>query len=65
MGMPKSDDVVPIFSLYFKRYREDPALAEGICSGLTLNRAEEKAQLAAWTVLVNTLYNLDITKTRE
>ena len=25
----------------------------------------EKARLAAWTVLINTLYNLDITKTRE
>ena len=48
-----------------KRYREDPALTEGICRGLTLSRAEEKAQLAAWTVLLNTLYNLDITKTRE
>jgi hypothetical protein len=48
-----------------ERYRESPSLADGICSGLTLTRAEEKAQLAAWTVLVNTLFNLDITKTRE
>ena len=48
-----------------ERYRENPALAERICSTLTLNSAENKAQLAAWTVLINTLYNLDITKTRE
>jgi hypothetical protein len=27
--------------------------------------AKKKAHLAAWTVLVNALYNLDITKTRE
>jgi hypothetical protein len=26
---------------------------------------KEKTQLATWTVLVNALYNLDITKTRE
>ena len=43
----------------------DPALADAICNGLNLGAAEKKAQLAAWTVLVNALYNLDITKTRE
>jgi hypothetical protein len=48
-----------------KSYLENPGLADEICSGLTSGSAEEKAQLAAWTVLVNTLYNLDITKTRE
>lgn len=26
---------------------------------------EAKSELAAWTILINTLYNLDITKTRE
>ena len=46
-------------------YRKTPKLAEDICAGLSLNSAEEKAQLAAWTVLVNAIYNLDITKTRE
>jgi hypothetical protein len=48
-----------------KSYSENPALAEEICRGLTLSGAEEKAQLAAWTLLVNAIYNLDITKTRE
>ena len=48
-----------------KNYLEQPALADAICNGLNLGDAEKKAQLAAWTVLVNALYNLDITKTRE
>jgi hypothetical protein len=48
-----------------KSYLEQPELADEICSGLNLKTAEKRAQLAAWTVLVNALYNLDITKTRE
>ena len=48
-----------------KSYLERPALADELCSGLNLTDAKKKAQLAAWTVLVNALYNLDITKTRE
>jgi hypothetical protein len=46
-------------------YLENPALADGICSGMNPKDAGKKAQLATWTVLVNALYNLDITKTRE
>jgi hypothetical protein len=48
-----------------KKYLEQPALADAICQGLNMAATEKKAQLAAWTVLVNALYNLDITKTRE
>ncbi len=48
-----------------RQYRERPELADAICSGCDLDGAGEKARLAAWTVLVNTLYNLDVTKTRE
>ena len=48
-----------------KSYLARPALADEICRGLKLGSAKTKAQLAAWTVLVNALYNLDITKTRE
>ena len=48
-----------------KNYRERPELAVEICSGVKLATARKRAQLAAWTVLVNALYNLDITKTRE
>ena len=46
-------------------YRNDAALADQLCEGLTMPDAESKAQLAAWTIIANTLYNLDITKTRE
>ena len=48
-----------------KNYLDQPALADAICQGVKVEDAEKKAQLAAWTVLVNALYNLDITKTRE
>jgi hypothetical protein len=48
-----------------KRYRENPALAEELCRGVPLQDAQAKTELAGWTVLINTLYNLDITKTRE
>jgi hypothetical protein len=48
-----------------KNYLEQPVLSDAICHGLNIVDAEQKAQLAAWTVLVNALYNLDITKTRE
>ena len=48
-----------------KKYTADPELADQICSGVNIENVDQKAQLAAWTVLVNTLYNLDITKTRE
>ncbi|MCH2374987.1 MAG: DUF1553 domain-containing protein, partial [Planctomycetes bacterium] len=47
------------------RYRGNLALADEICSGMALSRSEEKVELAAWTVLVNTLYNLDVVKTRQ
>ena len=48
-----------------KNYLAQPALADELCQGTDLKDAKGKAQLAAWTVLVNALYNLDITKTRE
>jgi hypothetical protein len=48
-----------------KNYLEQPALADSICQGLSVGDLAKKARLAAWTVLVNALYNLDITKTRE
>lgn len=46
-------------------YRNNPALADQLCEGLALPDAEAKAQLSAWTIIANTIYNLDITKTRE
>ncbi len=48
-----------------KSYLAQPALADALCQGSPPADPENKARLAAWTVLVNTLYNLDVTKTRE
>jgi len=48
-----------------KKYGEEPELAESICAGEQLDHPEAKSALAAWTVVANTIYNLDITKTKE
>jgi len=45
-------------------YHVDSTLADKLCDGLQLHEGVSTAELAAWTILVNTLYNLDITKTR-
>lgn len=47
------------------KYLADPKLAAEICQGVTLASDKARAQLAAWTIVGNLLYNLDITKTRE
>jgi hypothetical protein len=46
-------------------YLKDPAQAEAMCAGLKMESVQAKSQLAAWTMIVSSLYNLDITKTRE
>jgi hypothetical protein len=48
-----------------KDYTEKTQLADALCQGVELPDAQAKARLAAWTLFVSTLYNLDITKTRE
>ena len=48
-----------------KQERQERERAEAELTLARTRSAEKKAQLAAWTVLINTLYNLDITKTRE
>lgn len=42
-------------------YRENPELA----AALTANDGGDAAELAAWTMVINTIFNLDITKTRQ
>ena len=46
-------------------YNSQPSLADELCEGVQAQGAGQRAEIAAWTVLVNALYNLDITKTRE
>ncbi len=45
-------------------YRDNTQLAEQLCEGVELHEGVSMAELAAWTLLVSTIYNLDITKTR-
>ena len=45
-------------------YDENPALAETLTDGAALDGISAN-ELAAWTMLVNTLYNLDVTKNRQ
>ena len=46
-------------------YRDNSSLADQLCEGFQLHDGVSPADLAAWTMLVSTIYNLDITKTRN
>ena len=46
-------------------YGKDPDLARQLCDGIELPDAVTQAELAAWTMLISTIYNLDITRTRS
>lgn len=46
-------------------YAAEPGLAEELCGGAALPDGSTHAELAAWTMLASTVYNLDVTKTRE
>ncbi|QDS91471.1 Planctomycete cytochrome C [Roseimaritima multifibrata] len=53
-----------------KRYGQHPELAQQLCqgtgvAGTDIDDAKRQAELATWTVVANTLYNLDITKTLD
>jgi hypothetical protein len=45
-------------------YRDNPKLAGQLCDGVELSEGESAVELASWTMLINTIYNLDITKMR-
>ena len=45
-------------------YSDNAALAVELCQDIDLHDDVAQSELAAWTILVNTIYNLDITKTR-
>jgi hypothetical protein len=46
-------------------YRDNSNLADQLCQGVQLHEGVSTTELAAWTMLVSTVYNLDITKTRD
>ena len=47
-----------------RMYANDPALAEALCGELPVDSAEAPS-LAAWTLVTSSIYNLDVTRTRE
>lgn len=46
-------------------YGESPELAEKLCENHVAPAGVSSAEWAAWTMLASTIYNLDITKTRQ
>ena len=46
-------------------YAREPALAEALCKGATIEAGQPVSELAAWTMVVSAVYTLDIPKTRE
>jgi len=52
-----------------QKYSANPALADEICRGRDVadddSTPQVKAEIAAWTILGNAVYNLDITKTKD
>lgn len=46
-------------------YSANPKLAAQLCEGVKLQKDLSQTELAAWTLLVSTIYNLDSTKTRQ
>jgi hypothetical protein len=48
-----------------KMYRARAPLADALCRGEQLRPQVSAAELAAWTIVASTIYNLDITKTRN
>ncbi|MBK8975243.1 MAG: PSD1 domain-containing protein [Planctomycetes bacterium] len=45
-------------------YAADPARCAALCEGVTLADGITPAELAAWTMVVSAIYNLDVAKTR-
>ena len=48
-----------------ERYRSMPGIADDLCAGLPIASESDKIELAAWTMLTSTIYNLDVTKNRN
>jgi hypothetical protein len=46
-------------------YDENAELADSLCEGVSPVEGSSKAELATWTMLVSTIYNLDIAKVRD
>ena len=60
----ETKDMLTLIEDLKKIYQNDQELAEQMCSGIQLKGDVSPAELAAWTMLVSTIYNLDIAKNR-
>ncbi len=56
---------------FLKLYHDDPAAAQAMVTAsndpdiATISDSSQQAELASWTMLVHSLFNLDVAKTRE
>ena len=48
-----------------RKYESEPELAGKLCVGVEMLPDVSQAELAAWTMVCSTIYNLDITKTKD
>ncbi len=46
-------------------YGAKPALAEQLCQGVPFEQGRTATELATWTMVASTIYNLEITRTRD
>ena len=66
--LPDKEEQKTLYELLqslYQTYLNEPELADQLCEGLPVKAKDQRAKIAAWTILVNSLYNLDITKTRD
>lgn len=61
----ESDALLKLVQQMQATYARTPALARQLCDGVRVADDRAASELAAWTMLASTVYNLDITKTRE
>ena len=61
----ESNQLLQLVNDLRQTYGESSLMAQQLCTGLDLPESLPPAEVAAWTLLVSTLYNLDETKTRH
>jgi hypothetical protein len=61
----EADNLLSMVAELETLYRDNPELADRLCKGVRLREDVSAGELAAWTMLVSTIYNLDIAKTRS
>lgn len=62
---PQRESLLKLLGDLESTYKQSPDLSVELCDGVTLPETVSSEQLAAWTMLTSTIYNLDLTKTRQ